>query len=413
MLLLALAGLLIAAELTYLHMKVFLDPHYKSFCAINSTFNCESVAFSPYSILFNVPVSVWGLLGYLQILLVLFLGIRKPKRSEVLYGALLALTLISFVTSVGFAYIAFAKIKSYCIFCIGTYAINALLLPLALVALLKEDFSPLRSLGSFIYWGFKNLQLMIFPAFIVAVLLMGYPRYWQLSMDWKDGHLAQGIHDGHAWIGAKKPKLKIVEFADYECPYCKRAHKKVREFVRKNSDIIQLVHRHYPLDKSCNRKMQRDLHKNACLFARAAFCAGKQKRFWQLSDVLYSKSKELDQKKILIWAKKFKLDVQKFEDCLEDDDTHISIAQDLLSGDHLGVRGTPFFMLNGIPQKKFFKSLEEAISRIRTGKALTLKKSKAASPPIHVHKHPSKPTIKAKSKKASSQPSTKTAPANR
>ena len=126
--LLALAGLLNSIYLAISHYRVYTDIGYRSFCAISKAINCDTVSQSPYSILFSVPVPVWGIIGYTLFLLILIFAWCKPSHPKRLWSLLLSIAWIFSCISVGLALVLTAFIDSYCIMCILSYGINLALL---------------------------------------------------------------------------------------------------------------------------------------------------------------------------------------------------------------------------------------------------------------------------------------------
>lgn len=126
--LLALAGLLNSIYLAISHYRVYTDIGYRSFCAISKAINCDTVSQSPYSIIFNVPVPVWGIIGYTFFLLLLVFAWGKPGHRMPLWSLLIFIACIFSCISIGLALILTTYINSYCIMCMLSYGINFALL---------------------------------------------------------------------------------------------------------------------------------------------------------------------------------------------------------------------------------------------------------------------------------------------
>ena len=124
---LSFAGLAISIFLSVSHYRVHTDIVYQSFCAITKAFNCDTVSQSRYAVLGGLPVSVWGIFGYICFLFLAFISVathKSPRGWELLFLASLTFSSVSIV----FAGVSTLKIGSYCILCIFTYGINFLLL---------------------------------------------------------------------------------------------------------------------------------------------------------------------------------------------------------------------------------------------------------------------------------------------
>jgi protein-disulfide isomerase len=200
--------------------------------------------------------------------------------------------------------------------------------------------------------------LMTRPALFAALILAGtaalaalvglVPSYWR-TPGWSDlPKLATGRDEnGHHWIGAQDPKVTIVEFSDYECPHCRAAHKATRALAAKHPDQIRLVHRHLPLDMACHPSIRRPFHKRACFFAEAAECAGRQGRFWEMNDAIYSIQETVKTETVdpLDLAVRLGLNRPDFKRCIENHETAERIAADAKEGVSHKLRGTPSFLI--------------------------------------------------------------------
>jgi len=148
-------------------------------------------------------------------------------------------------------------------------------------------------------------------------------------------------------LGQPDAPVVIVEFSDYQCPFCKRfAEQTLPQIKEKYIDTgkVKLIFRDFPLSS---------IHPNAELAAEAAQCAHEQGKFWEMHDRIFqgqfewskSSEPELDFKE---YAKEIGLDVEKFTECLESERYKEEIQKDLRDGISYGVRGTPTFFINGL-----------------------------------------------------------------
>ncbi|MFO0596983.1 MAG: DsbA family protein [Myxococcaceae bacterium] len=137
--------------------------------------------------------------------------------------------------------------------------------------------------------------------------------------------------------GGKDAKVVIVEYADFQCPFCVRAHDTVMAVLKAYGDKVRIVFRHYPLAN----------HAKAPKAAEAAACADEQGKFWQMHDALFE-SQELEEDALRAQAKRLGLDDKKFGECLGSGRTASVVKRDMASGQKVGVSGTPAFFINGI-----------------------------------------------------------------
>lgn len=353
--LLCLVGLAVAVELTRIHVFVHTDPSYHSICAVSEGVNCETVALSPYSVFAGLPVSIWGVAGYL-LMGALSLTAHKARSANATwpFGFLLTLTSCSVATSVLLAAISVTQIDSLCLFCMASYAINVALFAITIVVWKRSGLSPLNLFIKDVESLLCHPRAAVAAGIVEIVALAtayGYvPAYWK-SPGWSDlPKLATGTNEnGNHWVGATNPKLTIVEFSDYECPHCRSAHKAMRTLAAKHVDQVRLVHRHLPLDQACHVGLRRPFHTHACLFAEAAECAGEQGRFWEMNDALFSSQDTIKAVNIvpIELAVRLGLNSAEFKRCLGEHSTAKRIAADVKESMALKLSGTPSFVVNG------------------------------------------------------------------
>jgi protein-disulfide isomerase len=159
--------------------------------------------------------------------------------------------------------------------------------------------------------------------------------------------------------GGKTAKVTIVEFADFECPYCARAHETVMAVLKAYGDKVRIVFRHYPLS----------FHPKAPKAAEATACADEQGKFWEMHDALFE-SQELDEEALKLQAKQVGVDEAKFATCLSSGRTMPLVKRDMAAGQQAGVNGTPAFFINGFmisgaqPEEAFRKIIDAELARL-------------------------------------------------
>ena len=138
--------------------------------------------------------------------------------------------------------------------------------------------------------------------------------------------------------GPKDAKVTIVEFSDFECPYCGSAHDTVEQVMNSYAGKVRLVYRQFPLS----------FHPHAAKAAEASLCAADQGKFWEYHDVLFKNQKKLEPTELKAHASEVGLDGQKFGQCLDSGDKKKAVDADQQAGLAAGVGGTPAFFINGI-----------------------------------------------------------------
>ena len=131
--------------------------------------------------------------------------------------------------------------------------------------------------------------------------------------------------------------VTVVEYGDFECPYCGRAEPVVRELLQEFGDV-RYVWRHLPLS---------DVHPNAQLAAEAAEAAARQDAFWEMHDLLFKHQDALGPRDLISYARELGIDVERFTDDLREHTGNARVAEDIDSADLSGVSGTPTFFING------------------------------------------------------------------
>jgi protein-disulfide isomerase len=139
--------------------------------------------------------------------------------------------------------------------------------------------------------------------------------------------------------GPQSAPITIVEFSDFECPYCVRAEETVKEVLAAYPDKVRLVYRDYPLP----------MHERAPKAAEAAHCAGDQGKYWEMHGKLFANAQKLDVSDLKTHAREVGVDGGKFDQCLDSGEKAKVVEMHKKAGDDVGVTGTPAFFINGRP----------------------------------------------------------------
>jgi protein-disulfide isomerase len=159
--------------------------------------------------------------------------------------------------------------------------------------------------------------------------------------------------------GATAAKVTIVEFSDFQCPFCSKAEPAMDEVMKNYSDKVKVVFRHFPLD----------FHEKAGKAAEASACAEEQGKFWEFHKHLFANQGALDVADLKTHAKTLGLDSAKFDACLDGGGKKAVVDADMAAGRAAGVNGTPAFFINGIlisgaqPYEKFKEIIDAELAR--------------------------------------------------
>jgi protein-disulfide isomerase len=140
--------------------------------------------------------------------------------------------------------------------------------------------------------------------------------------------------------GKEDAPVTIVEFADFQCPYCRQAEDALKSVMDTHSGAVRLVFRNLPLAS---------MHPNATAAAVAGVCADRQGKFWEMHDAMFQDQTALAEEGLKGTAKRLGLDTEKFSTCLSDPDAKAAVETDSRAADELGITGTPYFLINGRP----------------------------------------------------------------
>jgi protein-disulfide isomerase len=132
--------------------------------------------------------------------------------------------------------------------------------------------------------------------------------------------------------------VTLVEYGDFECPYCGQAHRILEELLEEMGSGILFVFRHFPLTQ---------VHPHAEMAALAAEAAGAQGKFWEMHDLLFENQRSLEDEDLLEYAEALDLDMMVFGDAMRTGASLARIREDFMSGVRSGVNGTPTFFING------------------------------------------------------------------
>jgi protein-disulfide isomerase len=159
--------------------------------------------------------------------------------------------------------------------------------------------------------------------------------------------------------GNANAPVVIVEFADFQCPYCRREQAVLKALTTKYGNKVSVAYRDFPL---------RQIHAQAQPAAEAARCAGEQGKFWEYHDLLFAETAKLDAASLMDYAAQAGLDKNKFNECLSSGKFKPAIDEDLRAGEKLGVSGTPAFFINGVflsgaqPMSEFEKMIDAELA---------------------------------------------------
>jgi protein-disulfide isomerase len=165
--------------------------------------------------------------------------------------------------------------------------------------------------------------------------------------------------DDDPYLGSEDAPITIIEFADYQCPFCSKVSSLLRDVLGKKKDKVKLVVRDFPLP----------FHKNARMAAEAAECADEQEKFWHYNELLFNNQQSLAIENLKDYAKAIGLNTEKFNQCLDSKKQRSEVEKDAADAKLAGINSTPSIFINGyyISGMPTLAYLEEVIADIEKG----------------------------------------------
>ncbi len=372
LIIIALLGLAASTYLTVHHFKILTQGFDgPSFCSMGEKFDCDIVNMSSFSKFGPFPVAGLGLVYFLYLTLTSLYARIVPESAKATLALPFLVLLPGLALVLYLAYISAFILKTWCIFCAALYLLTFISFGL-LSSILEVK---IIHIGSFMINYFKkafggNSKLSFAPRFLMhfafAAVVMGlslfilYANETKYASDFEDFDHQAYLNffyaqkpipmpdvKGRPLFGTEGAPVTIVEFSDFECPFCQKAAFNLKPRLKEFQKDIAFYYFAYPLDKSCNPYMKHDMHLNACNAAKAALCAQDQGKFWQYHDKLFENMPKYSADQLKGYAKLIGLNLSQFEACIASEAPKTKILADIEAAKGVGLQGTPLVILNG------------------------------------------------------------------
>jgi len=369
-LILAAIGLAASAYLTYLHQQIFSGQMTDfSFCGISRTISCEAVSASPYSEWFGAPIAWYGVLGYLLWLSLASLGLYRPETHADPASGLIFITAAGgFLIDLYLAYMMTFKIHSLCLLCLLTYVLNLAILIITFRVSQNPVATTLRNsiATAFPFTAKTSYGFSLLFVFIAVIGLAGGNELRKTTENALANFDEAGfIHyqtsaprhnvdiTSDPYLGAKDADLTIVEFSDFQCPYCKKAHFILQTILPAYFGSVKFIFKNLPLSSSCNPQLQVDMHPAACKLARLGEAAFQQGKFWPMHDLIFAHQAEFEEKipasaNLMRLSRQAGMDIERLAKDIDSARTRLAVQSDIRAASGLGISGTPVFLFNGL-----------------------------------------------------------------
>jgi serine/threonine-protein kinase len=389
----ALLSLLIAAALSV----ALLLKHYgvgtpaDAVCGPES--GCDVVSQSAYASILGVPLAAIGLIFYVSLAgtlaLATFAG--KAVRTGVARLVLTALG-VSLLVDLLLLGIQATQLHAYCVLCIATYLAGGAAF-LALIEARRADVTQalgpgegrlvvagwlIGSLSAVVSVAVYQTALAARPSSPTAMLGGGAAGADALTRAQEEVARLQATIDdpqklekyfsdkalrefeqaapqmldlaGVPFKGPAEAPIKIVEFSDFLCPFCRQLAEGFSAWLPQTGGRVSISFKQYPLDTACNTNIQRQVHEGSCWLAMGGLCAAEQNRFWPYHDRVFGRDpKPATRDDALRFATEAGLDAGAFGSCLERPATREKLLAGIAEGFKSGVKGTPAVFINGKP----------------------------------------------------------------
>lgn len=381
----AIIGLICTFDLVYIFIKTnFLNDNIPSFCTVNNFVDCDGVAKTNFSVVFGIPLAIWGVILYCLFLLLACVDKIQAKFPNSIFKVfknplayISTIGFIAFACSMSLAAVSIILIQKICILCVVTYFLN-----LAIAIIAKNKISFIENVKTTIvdFWaGVKEYTILFIVCAFAGVALLWYltttnvlaPNVYKYNNFTKFSQMTADDYKVNGNIlGHKDGKVKIYIYSDFQCPYCKITNKMFQKLAHENKNV-EISHVNLPLDKACNKYIQKTVHKGSCELAKYAIAAGEQGNYWGMISEIYSAGNVIDIKKI---AEKLNLDYEK----LKSDANSEKIAKILNSEIELCIANeinvTPTYTIDGIkfiggaPYEEIKTKVRQAENRLKHNK---------------------------------------------
>jgi protein-disulfide isomerase/uncharacterized membrane protein len=424
---LALVGAGLAASLLLQHHGEALGTAAVSqLCGAGAESGCDQVNRSPFAEIAGVPWAGIGLLFYLSMLALALLGVLSGEDVKpIAAAAAFALFAIALAIDVVLFGVQAFRIHAFCKLCLATYVLNA-----AAVVLLW----PLRRAGEGAPARLREPQgRLLIASWVIAAVAFGMglwgvetaldqreeergasilgkrpasapiaPKGNQTPLEAAQAEAArlQGILDDPqkfeayqaekslrdfaagpevaidlkttAFKGPANAPIKVVEYSDFRCPFCKQIAQAFGAFVGKPSaDRVAIYYKFYPLDSACNPAFPDGLHPGACWLAYGGVCAQEQGKFWAYHDKVFAdQAKVPDKASVVKMAGEIGMNESSFASCIDQARTKDHVAADIAEGTRNGVKGTPTIFIDNrrLPRtNEFLGAVEQESKRLGLG----------------------------------------------
>lgn len=348
------------------HYRLLLNPSYTSFCDISSTVSCSQVYLSRFSTAYGVPLAVFGSIWFAGVVVLLAATVfGTPSIRESVPGYVFAMSTGALAVVLYLIYVSVVVLKVYCLLClatdvavVGLFVVSGAATSFPMTTLHRRAIrdlraaiaSPLAILIAVLFFGGAASAVALFPREGAAL----EPQASSLTQE------ADRRSEFERWyaaqprvpivVPAEGAKVLIVDFSDFQCPFCKQAYESLKPILAKYNaqqpGAVKLVLKDFPLDSKCNENVQNGgPHPAACEAAVAVRLARAKNRDQALEDWLFANQPAMTSETVRNAAREIGQVAdfqQKYASTIE------LVKGDIAFGHSLNVSATPTLFINGV-----------------------------------------------------------------
>jgi uncharacterized membrane protein/protein-disulfide isomerase len=348
------------------HYRLLFNPRYASFCDISSTVSCSQVYLSRYSTAYGVPLAVYGAIWFAGVVVLLSATVFGPPAiRESVPGYVFAMSTGGLAVVLYLLYISLAVLKVYCVLClvtdvavVGLFIVSGAAtsfpmttLPRRVIRDLRTAIaSPLAILIAILFLGGAASAVALFPREGIALDAQASTPAQEAAVQSEFDRWYAAQPRVPIMVPAEGAKVLIVDFSDFQCPFCKQAYETLKPILAKyNAEqpgAVRLVLKDYPLDSKCNPNVQNGgPHPSACEAAVAVRLAKARNRDQALAEWLFANQPSMTSETV----RKAAREIGQVTDFDEKYAATIELVKsDIAFGKTLNVSGTPNMFINGV-----------------------------------------------------------------
>ena len=372
---------------------------FDSACNINETFNCDKINTSVWGKIYGIPVTVFALPTYSAMAALAWLGSGRDDRARVSLRLLQVASSLAVAYGVFLVFIMISVEQTFCLFCLSMDAASLTIAALATLSLRRlgpaeGHLSWPGPLATAVVVGLASFAMTFTwhgdakEKLMAEQMVIADAKARQADVDrakfaaaqkkaaehaTKPGGVGAGaaavagalgpqvakkisdslyivpVHPNDPALGPADAKVTVVEYADFECGYCKKLFYALQTVKSRYKDRVRFVFKHFPMSTRCNPHLKNHQHRYACNAALASECARLQDRFWPMHDLLFKNQHKLKGPDLQWYAKQVGLDMAKYEACMRAPEPRENLKRTVDEAAlGLEIRATPRTFINGL-----------------------------------------------------------------